>query len=312
MDPAFALYGANPSSEFGTALTAYNANLPTSEHLSAAQAASLSQKQLSAKLDSAGHQQRLDTVCNSDRATLISESQDGAKDFWNVVPSASKGLAVPAAEFVTELQFRLCMDVNSGEYCPLCDAVLDNRGHHCRQCAAGGDRTVRHNKVRNEVLNFCHQEAAMPQAELEKPGLLLPARPHDEQQSARRPADIYLPRWYGGLPAALDFAVTSPNQSTTVGIAAREALHAAISYSETKRAHLNTATQCQTLGVTFLPMVCETTGAWAPEASAVLKQLARQAATREARPASECYRALLQRLAVQVRTANARAHLRRN
>ena len=152
----------------------------------------------------------------------------------------------------------------------------------------------------------------MPQAELEKPGLLLPARPHYEQQSARRPADIYLPRWYGGLPAALDFAVTSPNQSTTVGIAAREALHAAISYSETKRAHLNTATQCQTLGVTFLPMVCETTGAWAPEASAVLKQLARQAATREARPASECYRALLQRLAVQVRTANARAHLRRN
>jgi cytochrome c5 len=170
---------------------------------------------------------------------------------------------------------------------------------------------VRHNKVRNEVLKFCHHDAAISNAELEKAGLLLPARPSDEQQSARRPADIYLPRWYDGLPAALDFAVTSPNQSATVGIAAREALHAAVSYSETKRAYLNTVTQCQAQGVTFLPMVCETSGAWAPEASAVLKQLARQAASRDARPASEHYRALLQRLAVKVRTANAKAHLRR-
>ncbi len=109
----------------------------------------------------------------------------------------------------------------------------------------------------------------------------------------------------------MDFAVTSPNQSTVVGTAAREALHAAISYSETKRAHLNTATAYEAQGVTFLPMVCETSGAWAPEASAILKQLARKAANRDSRPASEHYRALLQRLAVKVRTANAWAHLRR-
>ena len=105
--------------------------------------------------------------------------------------------------------------------------------------------------------------------------------------------------------------MTSPNQTSIVGIAAREALHAASSYSETKRAHLNTATACAAQGVTFLPMVCETSGAWAPEASAILKQLARKAAARDGRRASEHYRALLQRLAVKVRTANARAHLRR-
>ena len=88
-------------------------------------------------------------------------------------------------------------------------------------------------------------------------------------------------------------------------------MHTAISYSETKRAHLNTAATCATQGITFVPMVCETSGAWAPEASAVLKQLARQAANRDARPASMHYRALLQRLAVKVRAANARAHLKR-
>ena len=79
------------------------------------------------------------------------------------------GLAVPAAEFIVELQYRLCMDQEAGDFCPLCDTILDNRGHHCRQCSAGGDRTIRHNGVRNEVLKFCHNEAAIHQAELEKP-----------------------------------------------------------------------------------------------------------------------------------------------
>ena len=227
------------------------------------------------------------------------------------MPSTALGLAVPAAEYVVELQYRLCMEQDTSDFCPLCDTVLDNRGHHCRRCSAGGDRTVRHNSVRNEVLKFCHNEAAIHQAELEKPGLLLPGRPDDEHQDGRRPADIYLPRWYGGTPAALDFAITSPNQTAHVGIAAREALHAATSYSETKRAHLNTASLCEAQAITFLPMVCETSGAWAPEASAVLKQLARQAGNKAGKPASELYRTLLQRLAVKVRTSNARAHLKR-
>ena len=71
--------------------------------------------------------------------------------------------------------------------------MLDTRGHHCCQCAAGGDRTIRHNKLRNEVFVFCREEAGIHHAELEKPDLLLPARSYDEQQAARRPADIYLP-----------------------------------------------------------------------------------------------------------------------
>ncbi len=170
VDPAFTLQGSDHNSEFGRALTSYNTHFSTSQQLTAAQATTHTQKQLSAKLDEAGHQSRLASVSNSDRATLISECQDGAKDFWNLVPSTALGLAVPAAEYVVELQYRLCMDQDAGEFCPLCDTVLDNRGHHCRQCSAGGDRTVRHNGVRNEVFKFCHNEAAIHNAELEKPG----------------------------------------------------------------------------------------------------------------------------------------------
>ena len=95
------------------------------------------------------------------------------------------------------------------------------------------------------------------------------------------------------------------------GRAAQEALHAAKSYSETKRAHLDTASACKAAGVTFLPMVCESSGAWAPEAGLVLKHLAKRAAARTGRKTQDVFRDLLQRLSVITRTANARALLRR-
>ena len=61
-------------------------------------------------------------------------------------------------------------------------------------------------------------------------------------------------------------------------------------------------------------MVAETSGAWSPEATLVFKHLAKKAASHvggEAREVQRIYRALLQKLAVVIRTANARAHLKR-
>ena len=73
----------------------------------------------------------------------------------------------------------------------------------------------RHNLIRNEVFYFCAGAGLNP--ELERPGLLQPrpllgALAEDGSRGdphSRRPADVYLPRWRQGVPAALDFAVTS-------------------------------------------------------------------------------------------------------
>ena len=146
---------------------------------------------------------------------------------------------------------------------------------------------------------------------MERPGLLIPPRPDDTANNLRRPADIYLPAWYDGLPAALDFAVTAPQRLGIVATAAREALAAATAYSQQKRDHANTEADCTAAGVTFLPMVAETTGAWAPEALLVLKQLAKAAAIKLGRDAAVVTKELLQGTAVTIRRANARAHLRR-
>ena len=108
--------------------------------------------------------------------------------------------------------------------------------------------------------------------------------------------------------------MTSPNQSLFVTNASKEALFAAKAYSETKRSHQNTAFECEQHGVSFIPMVAETSGAWSPEATLVFKHLAKKAASHvggEAQEVQRIYRALLQKVAVVIRTANARAHLKR-
>ena len=67
---------------------------------------------------------------------------------------------------------------------------------------------------------------------MEKPGILLPERPEDSSNK-RRPADIYLPTWDGGLPVALDFAVTAPQRQAIIRSSASEPLAAATAYSAT-------------------------------------------------------------------------------
>ena len=177
-------------------------------------------------------------------------------------------------------------------------------------CCAGGDRTRRHNMLRNRTLKFARAAGANPEAE--KAGLLLPSRPGDlSEASARRPADLFLPCWANGAPAALDFAVTAPQQQTQLAGSQQVALAAATEYEILKRTHLGTASACQAQGIEFIPMVIETTGAWGPAAHPVLHHLAKSASLRSGRSQGAELQLFLQVAAVAVRSANARAHLRR-
>ena len=89
---------------------------------------------------------------------------------------------------------------------------LDVYADHCLVCSCKGNRTLRHNAVREGTYRFAKASALNPQRE--KRGLL-PPRPDAEQikekvnASGRRPADIWVPRWGDGDTAAFDFAVTS-------------------------------------------------------------------------------------------------------
>ena len=189
----------------------------------------------------------------------------------------------------------------------------------------GGDRTRRHNLLRNIVHHAA--EAANLRPELERPGLL-PQRPfcggsyengasavaHDSDLSARRPADVYLPRWRSGPPAAWDFAVTSGLRMDLQAAAASGADAVTSRYEGFKRSHQDTHEECQAQGITFIPMVVEAVGgAWGKMARCVWSELAKISclATGELMTESTCAIMLQQRLSMTLHRENARACLKR-
>eukprot|EP00971_Amphidinium_carterae_P085787 1697207-Amphidinium_carterae.1 len=141
---------------------------------------------------------------------------------------------------------------------------MDIYGDHALHCMCHGDRTVRHNQVRDAFADVAASAQMHP--EREKAGLLPPSPQEDSISSCvggRRPADVYLPRDASHEPAALDFTVCS-------GIAGHRFRHTIDNPKHTfevqevaKCEHLGTETACSRQGFASVPMVFEShSGAW--------------------------------------------------
>ena len=133
------------------------------------------------------------------------------------------------------------------------------------------------------MFHLCNSSGLNP--ELERPGLLL-LRPlvgatHEnggtrDPNVNRRPADVYLPRWRRGAPAALDLAVTSGLRSDFVTKSAEDGSAAVISYENLKRSYLDIEAICKEEGITFIPIICEANrGGWGSAAHIVWSEIAK-------------------------------------
>ena len=254
------------------------------------------------------------------KAHLNLITTSGAGSWLHAIPSKALGTHVDPLLFRTMIQRRLRTPIFENEfYCPFCDEIVDRYGDHCLTCSCGGDRIKRHNLLRNEVFYFCNSAGLNP--ELERPGLLQPRPPVGVTQengsdrdpnTNRRPADVYLPRWRRGTPAALDFAVTSGLRTDVVHRSAVDGSAAAKSYEDFKRSHLDTETACLSEGVTFIPIICEADGGgWGPTAHAVWSELAKHKSILTGEQDSITAMRLLQSLGLVVHRENARSILRR-
>lgn len=244
----------------------------------------------------------------------------GAGSFWHAAPSKHLHLDIEPELFKVMLQRWLRIPIATEDsVCHLCDRVLDKYGDHCLTCDSGGDRTRRHNLLRNLVYQAC--ETALLAPELEKPGLL-PARPSDEagatchadDNSARRPADVYLPRWKGGPPAALDFAVTSGMRMDALQESSLDREAPCRRYEDHKKSYKNTAILCEHQGFKFLPMVAEANGGgWGHQARIVFSEIAKLSASASGELTTDSDHGVLltRRLSVVLHRENARAVLRR-
>ena len=144
------------------------------------------------------------------------------------------------------IKWWLGLDTSCGSICPLCPGkVLDHLGHHALTCKRGGDIVTRHKKLRDH--------------------------------SHTCPADILVPNWSLGKPAAFDLSVTSP-LNTNVLLEAGLAAGQAARVTELRKHEENDA-KCKELGWVCVPMVVEAYGAWGTEAIESLALLASRLAT---------------------------------
>ena len=310
VDPAYSWDAEQPGSALSTAAASLAAALPTNKQALLQNPADLKQKTLSDALDEAGLTQRLAGASASVAAAVLSETLPGAGGFLTAVPCRALGLTFEPAEFNTELHRRLGAKLfGQDDFCPLCDAVMDTHGFHASVCTCGGDKTAGHNAARNEVFHIAAGAGCQPDLET---GGLLPPRPDEPTDTgARRPADVFVPNWHGGAPAALDLAITSPQRQAALSLASGEAGAAARLYEQRKRMFLDTEAQCAQQGIAFLPMVAESSGGWGQSGVKVLRKLANKAGARDGTPASLHMSQYLERLSVAIRRAAARAVLRR-
>ena len=79
-----------------------------------------------------------------------------------------------------------------GALCPICLGASDAFGDHQVGCGGNGDRIHRHDSIRDALFSAAQTAALAPRKEAPS---LIPG-------SSSRPADVYLPNWKRGKPAA--------------------------------------------------------------------------------------------------------------
>ena len=126
----------------------------------------------------------------------------------------------------------------------------------------------------------------------------------------QRPADIYLPIWKRGQPAALDVTcIISTMQQLTQASAASTPGYALYVGEERKMAAH--AEACRSVGVYFVPIVAETLGGWSELAIDTIKSIGRLQGQRLSIPPPNSTRHLFQRLAISLWKGNATLLIRR-
>ena len=285
-----------------------------------------SQKSLSRLVDARIEQNLINAGNLAYKAHLGLQSLPGA-GAWLIAPPSEEILKLDPALCKIALQRRLRQQVQSADtFCPMCGSTMDSFGDHAVTCSCKGDRTVRHNAVRN-VTHICAQEANMC-PEREKANLL-PARPPDDvwdveasnglsDRRRRRPADIYLPRGITGSPMALDFAATSGMQSRLLRQSADDSSSAIVAYEQRKRDFIpegeteSTETLCNRQGFCFNPMVLDAHGGgMGKDFRSVVDAIGKQAAAVSGLRSDFHSLLIAQRISMTLHRENARAILRR-
>ena len=128
-------------------------------------------------------------------------------------------------------------------------------GHHAMTCKLGGD-VVHHNALRDDFAQFCHRARLGGQLEV--------GHGSGSDSAHSWPADILVPNWLSGKPAAFDLTVVSLLNSKTLKEAG--ATGGSVAGNADARKHTANNQKCRELGRVCVPLAVETYGCWGEEA----------------------------------------------
>ena len=128
-------------------------------------------------------------------------------------------------------------------------------------------------------------------------------------ECSSRPADVFLPIWDRGRPAALDVTVISTMQKRALaGAATTQGFALSLGEDRKRAAH---SKPCKAIGVDFIPLVVESFGGWSSLAVDTIRRIGRLQGQRLGVPPADTTRHLFQRLAITLWKGNVSLLLRR-
>ena len=175
LDPKYTWNPSNMQTDYFRALTDYNSRVNAEKQMENIGDPCPRQQTLSQNIDEKTLREIRESHSNDPHylAHLNLITTCGAGAWLHAMPSRALATSVDPLLFRTMIQRRLRVPIFDTEFhCRHCDEIMDKFGDHCLTCSCGGDRTKRHNHLRNEAFFFINSIGLNP--ELERPGLLQP------------------------------------------------------------------------------------------------------------------------------------------
>ena len=156
VDPEFDMLHGGAASCVSRAVEALNAKLPQPAQIQVGDTPVLSQRALSRKLERTTLDAALasPTTPQHVKAHLQLVSIDGAGTAFHAPPSKNLGMWTDGDLYRIVLQRRLRVPIwPEACHCTACGAAMDVWGDHALSCGCKGDRTLRHNVLRDVMFH---------------------------------------------------------------------------------------------------------------------------------------------------------------